>query len=93
YSGRMGKHFLSQNAFFVYAGTYLTLVLQLAFPLTIWFRKTRTVTMITGIVIHLLIIFLMGITDFGLIMIAAYSLFVKDGAAGKPAQSENPRAV
>ena len=78
YSCWFAKHYLASSSFVVYTGTYLKLGLQLVFPLFIWFKRTKKLTMLLGIVIHVLIIFLMGLTDFGLIMIIVYALFLSD---------------
>lgn len=83
YTCGFAKHYLAHNSFFIYAGTWLTLFLQLGFPVLIWFKKTKRITLALGILVHLLIIFLMGITDFGVIMLIAYILFMKNETAGK----------
>lgn len=58
--------------------TYFTVIFQLAFPITVWVKKLKPITLIIGVVFHLLIIFIMGLTDFGLIMIVMYLLFIND---------------
>lgn len=57
--------------------TYFTLFFQLAFPITVWIKKLKPLTLLIGFLFHLLIIFIMGITDFGLIMLIMYLPFVK----------------
>lgn len=48
---------------------------QLLFPLLIWFRKVKKGLLLTGIVIHLYIAFVMGLVTFGLLMLIPYTLF------------------
>lgn len=58
--------------------TYLTVIFQLAFPITVWIKKLKPLTLWVGIAFHVLIILVMGLTDFGLIMLIMYLLFVND---------------
>jgi hypothetical protein len=58
--------------------TYFTLGFQLLFPITIWIKKLKPITLWIGIVFHVLIILMLGLTDFGLIMLVMYLLFVSN---------------
>ncbi|MBI2268840.1 MAG: HTTM domain-containing protein [Bacteroidetes bacterium] len=58
--------------------TYFTLTFQMLFPVTVWIKKFKPLTLWVGVVFHVLIIFMMGITDFGLIMLIMYLLFASD---------------
>ena len=68
------KHF-TDSAFITYTGTYFTLFFQLSFPLLVWFQYTRKIMLFLGTILHLLIAFGLGITDFGLVMLIMYMLF------------------
>jgi hypothetical protein len=54
---------------------YLVLVYQLFFPLLIWLEKFKKPFLVAGIVMHLYIAFVMGLVEFGAIMILAYVYF------------------
>lgn len=55
--------------------TWTTLALQLLFPLLIWFKKTKGIMIIAGTIFHLAIAFVVGLFDFGIAMIVAYTIF------------------
>lgn len=63
--------------------TWGTLTFQLLFPFFVWIKKLKKITLFIGLLFHLLIVLIMGITDFGLIMIMVYSFFMSDGYAEK----------
>jgi len=75
YSHPWAKYLFMGNSFFVHAITWFALGFQLIFPVLIWFKKTKPFVLIAGILFHLMIIFVMGITDFGIIMLLMYLLF------------------
>ncbi|HTA62117.1 MAG TPA: HTTM domain-containing protein [Bacteroidia bacterium] len=75
YSHPWFKYLFIDSSFFIHAITWFALGFQLLFPVLIWFKKTKPYVLIAGIVFHLLIIFVMGLTDFGIIMILMYLLF------------------
>ena len=54
---------------------YLVLFYQLLFPVLIWIRNIKKPLLITGIVMHLYIAFVMGLVSFGFVMILAYVFF------------------
>lgn len=58
--------------------TYFTLGFQIVFPVTVWIKKLKPLTLWIGVAFHVLIIFMMGLTDFGLIMLIMYLLFAND---------------
>ena len=55
--------------------TWGVLIFQLTFPILIWFQKVKKITLLIGIVFHLFIAFIMGILDFGILMLLMYLLF------------------
>lgn len=54
---------------------YLVLGYQLLFPVLVWVGKLKKALLVTGLLMHLYIAFVMGLTGFGFIMILTYSLF------------------
>lgn len=68
---------LSENNWF-YAGlNYIVLVYQLLFAALIWVRPIRKPFLFIGLIFHLSIAFVVGLMDFGLFMVAAYSVFIE----------------
>ncbi len=61
--------------------TYSTLVLELAFPLLVWFKRVRPYLLISGVLFHLSIDVMMVIPIFSYIMIASYPAFLTDAEA------------
>jgi len=56
--------------------TIFILIHQVTFPFLIWNKKLKIGVLIAGTVIHLGTAILMGLFDFGLVMILAYMLFL-----------------
>lgn len=56
--------------------TWISLAYQTLFPVLVWFKKIKPWLFFVGILFHLGIAFVMGIVDFGVIMIISYLLFV-----------------
>ncbi len=52
------------------------IIFELGFAFLIWFRKFRNVFLIGGIIFHLGIIVVLGLYDFGLMMIITYFVFL-----------------
>lgn len=69
---------LTQSVWFVKVNTYFTLAWELAFPFLIWFKRTRNIILMMGVVLHLGIWVLMRIDNFSLVMISLYSVFFFD---------------
>jgi len=59
------------------ASAMVTLALEFTLPFTLWFSKTRPLSLLLGITFHLAILILMGITQFSYVMISCYLLFLK----------------
>jgi hypothetical protein len=57
-------------------GTYLTLAYQLLFPILVWFKRIKKPFLLVGVFSHLFIAVVLGLWDFGLIMIIAYIIFL-----------------
>ena len=63
------------NSFAIHLVSWFALGFQLLFPLLVWFKRTKPVMLILGVFFHVMIMFVMGIIDFGIIMIIMYLLF------------------
>lgn len=77
------KNNLSGNNILLLVGTYISLIYQLAFPIFIWFKKIRKYFLWVGIIFHLSISFVLGIFDFGMIMLIAYIMYMENEKAYK----------
>lgn len=66
------------NTWYFKLGTWISLFYQISFPFLIWFKKVRPVLLAIGLVFHLSIAFIVGVTDFGLILVGMYSIFVPE---------------
>jgi hypothetical protein len=58
--------------------TWGVLLYQTIFPIVVWVKKWRYNLILTGVFFHLLIAALMGLWDFGLAMIFAYSFLIPE---------------
>lgn len=65
-----------ENPWWMKLATWVTLIYQLTFPWIIWIKNSRSILLFLGTVIHLGIAFIVGITDFGMIMVISYLLFL-----------------
>lgn len=69
---------LTENHYFVVAGTYFTLLWEMAFPFLIWFRQTKFYIILGGVMLHLGIWIFMRIDNFSWVMMTSYLVFIKD---------------
>ncbi|MEQ9187912.1 MAG: hypothetical protein RLP15_09260 [Cryomorphaceae bacterium] len=67
---------LTHNTWFLMLGSYAVFVYQLMFAVVIWVKPARKPFLLFGLVFHLAIAFIVGLTDFGIFMIASYSIFL-----------------
>ena len=74
---------LTENTWYVALGTWLVLAYQLLFAFLIWIRPVRKSLLAFGLLFHLSIVFIIGLADFGLFMIASYSIFLSSSDARK----------
>ncbi len=63
------------NTFIVKSVSWFTLLFQMFFPIFVWIKKTKNSVLMLGIFLHIMIALVMGIVDFGIIMILMYTLF------------------
>ena len=54
-----------------------TVIIELVFPFSLWFRATRAPSIIVGVAFHLAIYFFMNIDSFSIAMIGTYLLFLE----------------
>lgn len=69
---------LTSNLYFVVIATYSTLILELAFPFLVWFRKTKIFVLMAMASVHIGIYIFMRIDNFSWVMIATYFAFITD---------------
>jgi len=74
---------LAENTFWLKLGTWCALGYQLLFPFVIWIKRLRPWILVMGLIFHLFILIFMGITDFALILIAAYTVFIEPKNANR----------
>lgn len=72
---RLQTMLLSQEA--TVTAAMATLALEMALPFTLWFRNTRTPSLIVGILFHIAIAALLGIPTFSCAMVGSYLLFLE----------------
>lgn len=76
YSNPYLKDFFLNSDFLLTFGNYYTLFFQISFPFLVWFKQTRPFVLFMGVILHFQISTVMGLFFFGMVMIAAYSLFL-----------------
>lgn len=69
---------MASEVWFVKLITWSTLVFQLTFPVLVFVKRTKGFVLMAGVLMHLSIAWLMRISDFGLLMICFYPLFMGD---------------
>jgi hypothetical protein len=63
------------NTFIIKSISWFTLIFQMLFPILVWLKKIKNIMLFAGIFLHLMIAWVNGIVDFGIIMILMYTLF------------------
>lgn len=69
---------LTANGYFVTLSTYFTLLVEMFFPVLIWFRQTRIPALVCGLLLHIGIYIFMMIYGFEIIFIMLYGFFLTD---------------
>lgn len=67
---------LSKNIFFVTISTYGTWIIELLYPILIWFKQTKVFMIILAILLHIGIAIFMMLYDFQLIFILVQGFFI-----------------
>lgn len=65
-----------ENSWYLKLGTWITFLYQISFPILIWVKKVRPWLLFVGLVFHLSVTFLVGVSDFGLILVAVYIIYI-----------------
>lgn len=81
FSHPVAQSWILPHSWIIRLGTWSVLAFQVAFPILIWFRKLRPSLLIAGTFFHLAIIFVIGLADFGIIMLVAYLAFSSEQSA------------
>ncbi len=84
---------INENTFFLQLLTWAVLAYQVLFIVLVWIKPIRKWVLLFGAIFHISIIFLIGITDFGLFMIASYSIFINNDLADDILRKLNPKRV
>lgn len=64
------------NPWWMMLASWTTLTYQILFAVVIWIRPIRPYWLLLGTFIHLGIAFMVGITDFGIVMVLSYLIFM-----------------
>lgn len=70
-----------QNPWWMKLASWVTLFYQILFAILIWIKPIRSYFLLIGTIIHLGIAFFVGITDFGIIMVLSYLIFMNQSTA------------
>ena len=70
-----------QNPWWMKLASWVTLFYQIFFAMLIWLKPIRHYFLFIGTIIHLGIAFFVGITDFGIIMVLSYLIFMNQTTA------------
>lgn len=57
---------------------WATILFELLFVVLVWFKRTRLLILITGILFHFIIAIMLNLPDFSMVMSIAYLVFLKD---------------
>ncbi|MFN7115865.1 MAG: restriction endonuclease subunit S [Saprospiraceae bacterium] len=69
---------LTENIYFVVIGTYFTMLVEIAMPFLVWFKRTKFFILLLMSALHIGIWIFMRIDNFSTIMIATYFVFFTD---------------
>jgi hypothetical protein len=75
FRGTFLNEIIAENGVLVTILTYMTILIELFFPILIWIKKIRVPVIIAGISLHLGIYVFMMIYDFQLIFMSTYGFF------------------
>jgi hypothetical protein len=86
FEGTKFNTLLANNAIIVYATTWGTLAFECGFSFLIWIKKARKILLISGILFHLSIYFLLMISGLQIIFLLPYGFFIANASWVKFAQ-------
>lgn len=72
------NQWLAKNGFVVTITTYGTILVELFYPVLVWFKETKLIFIFSAIALHLGIAFLMMLYDFQLLFIVVQGMFISD---------------
>ncbi|MFD0863478.1 hypothetical protein ACFQ1M_14780 [Sungkyunkwania multivorans] len=75
YQGTSFNKSLALNGYFVTISTYATILIELYFPVLVWFRKLRNIMLVLMGGIHVGIYIFMAIYDFEILFLSTYGFF------------------
>ncbi|WP_162074128.1 hypothetical protein [Chryseobacterium fistulae] len=78
FSGTSLNSILAKNSYFVVISTYFTLILELYYPVLVWFKKPKTIVILCMISLHAGIAVFMMLYDFQFIFILVQGFFYKN---------------
>lgn len=82
YSILAGSNHVAAPAILIYILTYSTILFELSFPFWVWFRRSRNVVLLLGLMMHLGIYLFLMIYGMSVIFIIQYALFFSDEEIG-----------
>jgi hypothetical protein len=74
---------MQENNALLWISNHIVFAYQLLFIVLIWIKSIRPYFLSIGLIFHLSIAFIVGITDFGLLMVASYAIFIAPETARK----------
>jgi predicted DCC family thiol-disulfide oxidoreductase YuxK len=77
YYNRRVLDLLASHYWFGNAASYLTLLIEIAFPFLVWQRRTRPYMLVLAVLLHLQIALFMGMPYFSFVMIMGHMSFVR----------------
>lgn len=81
------------NAWYFKVANWIALFYQLCFAVFIWVRSIRPYFLVVGLIFHISIAFVVGVLDFGLILVAVYTMFLPNQYAEKWLQWFDPKRL
>lgn len=75
FNGSIINNFIASNGLLVTVTTYMTLVIEGAFPFLIWFKQTKSIMLLATTLLHIGIFWTMMIQDFQVIFLLMHPFF------------------
>jgi hypothetical protein len=76
FQGTSFNSILAKNGYFVTISSYMTIIIEMFFPVLIWFKQTKWIMIFLGTLLHVGIFIFMMLYDFQLIFISIYGFFI-----------------
>lgn len=78
FNGTHINNYISKNYFFVTLSTYGTWLIELLYPVLIWFKETKKIMIVLVIILHIGIAIFMMLYDFQLLFIFVQGFFISN---------------